>query len=447
VLIRVFIVGLVSLILVQASGQELQSPRLQAVRNALAQDSSGALESFWNEVKTKAPLIERLDEHQGYALVTFLWRGEPRTQHVSVGGQLGQLTGTHPADNTMARLAGTNVWYRSYWLRSDVRTIYRFFVEVEGNDGGRDYPDPFAPRWAPATGNNFRLEWSILELPRAKPQPWIARRPNVPAGRTDQRTWKSALLNNERQMWVYTPANYGDTRQRPRLLISTDGGAYVGPIQATTSLDNLIASKRIPPVVAVFLANGPNPSKGRLTRSIELSCNETFVNALATELLPWVRSNYRVTGRASETIIAGFSLGGVNAAFSALRKPALFGNVLSQSGAFWWRPPGEAESDWLAKQFASAPRSNVKFYMDVGLLEGESTGGAPLDWLTMADQPIPYGPSMLLANRHMRDILRLKGYHVHYAEFSGGHNALSWRGTFADALIALIGLTPSQPER
>jgi len=98
-------------------------------------------------------------------------------------------------------------------------------------------------------------------------------------------------------------------------------------------------------------------------------------------------------------------------------------------------PPGEPESEWLAKQFAAAARSNVKFYMDVGLLEGESTGGAPLNWLTMVDQPIPYGPSLLLANRHMRDILRLKGYQVHYAEFSGGHNALSWRGTFGDALM------------
>ena len=84
----------------------------------------------------------------------------------------------------------------------------------------------------------------------------------------------------------------------------------------------------------------------------------------------------------------------------------------------------------------------MKLYMDVGLLEAESTDGAPLDWLTMADQPIPYGPSLLVANRHMRDILRLKGYQVHYVEFSGGHHALNWRGTFADALIALIGLTP-----
>jgi enterochelin esterase family protein len=179
-LIRVFIVGFV--ILVQGSGQDLESPRLQALRSALAQDSGRALDSFWNEVKTKAPLVERLDEHQGYALVTFLWRGEPRTQHVFVDGQLGQLTGTRPADNAMTQLAGTNLWYRSYWLRSDVRTIYRFSVK--------------------------------LEEPRAKPQPWITPRPNVAVGQTDQKTWQSALLNNEREIWVYTPANYADKRER-----------------------------------------------------------------------------------------------------------------------------------------------------------------------------------------------------------------------------------------
>jgi len=285
-LIRAFSCVLVALILVEQSAQDIESPRLQTLRSAVALDSGGALESFWKEIaEKKAPLIERLDEHQGYALVTFLWRGEPRTQRVSVIGQLGQLTGTRSTDNVLTRLTGTNLWYRSYWLRSDVRTIYRFVVEVEGNDGPRDYPDPFAPRWAPVTDNNFRVEWSILELPRAEPQPWIAPRPDVPPGRTDHRT------------------------------------------------------------------------------------------------------------------------------------------------------AGRAESEWLAKQFAAAARSNVKFYMDVGLLEGESTGGAPLNWLTMVDQPIPYGPSLLLANRHMRDILRLKGYQVHYAEFSGGHNALSWRGTFGDALM------------
>ena len=33
----------------------------------------------------------------------------------------------------------------------------------------------------------------------------------------------------------------------------------------------------------------------------------------------------------------------------------------------------------------------------------------------------------------------LEGYEVHYQQFVSGHDDLSWRGTFADGLIALLG--------
>jgi len=41
--------------------------------------------------------------------------------------------------------------------------------------------------------------------------------------------------------------------------------------------------------------------------------------------------------------------------------------------------------------------------------------------------------------------LLAKGYEVHYQQFVGGHDYLSWRGTFADGLIALIGTTNHIP--
>jgi enterochelin esterase family protein len=42
-------------------------------------------------------------------------------------------------------------------------------------------------------------------------------------------------------------------------------------------------------------------------------------------------------------------------------------------------------------------------------------------------------------------VLLAKGYEVHFQEFAGNHDYLSWRGTLADGLIVLIGKTPSKP--
>lgn len=208
-------------------------------------------------------------------------------------------------------------------------------------------------------------------------------------------------------------------------------------LQAPVTLDNLISMNRIPPVVAVFVGSRMGG------RDDELACNEAFIDALAQEIVPWVRSNYHVAREPERTIIAGYSLGGLTAACAALRHPDVFGNVLSQSGSFWWKPVGEFEGEWLAKQFASRPTARVKFYLDVGLLEMGTGGNATPNWV-QTDR-IPYGPSMIVVNRHMRDVLKLKGYTVHYAEVGGAHNAINWRGTFADGLLALIGT--AQPPR
>jgi enterochelin esterase family protein len=48
------------------------------------------------------------------------------------------------------------------------------------------------------------------------------------------------------------------------------------------------------------------------------------------------------------------------------------------------------------------------------------------------------GGQILEASRHLRDVLRAKGYEVHYQEFAGGHDYLSWRGSLAEGLLSLI---------
>lgn len=114
----------------------------------------------------------------------------------------------------------------------------------------------------------------------------------------------------------------------------------------------------------------------------------------------------------------------MTALFAALRHPEAFGNVLSQSGAFFIAPGGwgpEALSDQISTALvdtvASLPRQPVRVWMEVGELK----------------------PATLLGeNRHMRDVLRAGGYAVSYREYHGGHDYACWRGSLADGLIALL---------
>jgi len=53
-------------------------------------------------------------------------------------------------------------------------------------------------------------------------------------------------------------------------------------------------------------------------------------------------------------------------------------------------------------------------------------------------QPVGDAPNLMVANHKLRDVLREKGYLVHYHEFSGGHDYISWRGSFADGLLVLF---------
>ena len=51
-------------------------------------------------------------------------------------------------------------------------------------------------------------------------------------------------------------------------------------------------------------------------------------------------------------------------------------------------------------------------------------------------------PTLLAANRDLRDTLQSKGYSVNYTEFNGNHTLFNWRATLASHLIALVGIKP-----
>jgi enterochelin esterase family protein len=205
-------------------------------------------------------------------------------------------------------------------------------------------------------------------------------------------------------------------------MVVFDGSMYLADIPLPAILDSLIASKRTLPTVAILFDNGAPP--GRLA---DLANSKRFASFVATELIPWVRHHYAVTHAADHTIIAGSSAGGLGATYIALVHPELFGNVLSQSGAFW--RGNEASNDppyeWLTVQFAMSPKVNVHLFLDVGSLEIHGAlGGA--------------APSLLDANRRLRDVLRKKGYAIDYFEVPNGeHSPESWRARLPFGIVSL----------
>ncbi len=241
------------------------------------------------------------------------------------------------------RLTGTRVWHTSSPVRNDVRSGYQFIIDgdvpddregrfarlVQLSDSGGFVADPLNPRQVSFDRPEL-ASISTIELPGAVRQPWIAVNPAVPAGRVEPHRFESAVLGNTRVIWTYLPPGYSGAGERYPLLILYDGFGYVKTGIAAT-LDNLIAQRRIRPIVVAMVH--------QLDRMQELTGDERFASCMAGELArAWLPARYHVSDDPALTGIGGVSAGGYGAAFAALRHPDVFGNVLSQSGAFFWGP-------------------------------------------------------------------------------------------------------------
>jgi enterochelin esterase family protein len=155
----------------------------------------------------------------------------------------------------------------------------------------------------------------------------------------------------------------------------------------------------------------------------ELRCSDTFGDVIVKELIPWIRDRYNISNKADEAVIGGLSLGGLTASYLGLKHYHTFGNVLSQSGSYWYKPEsyeGDESDCWLSTQFEAIHKLPLKFYLNVGVLETKDR--------------------MIDTNIKLRDVLIEKGYNVDFEYFNSGHDYLCWGETLANGLISLIGI-------
>jgi enterochelin esterase-like enzyme len=394
------------------------SMRILKLRDAIAQNPeslAAKLNEFWTEVKSSGtPLVEVDPFNDRFQLATFLWQGKP--EHKSVLVLWSAFSTNRPADFLMVNLPNTDVWFRTIRFPRGARIEYR----LSANDPLASIPPADTPR--NPVKDPLNPKGVLLELPGALPQPYYERRDGTPKMTQVEHTLKSQHLKQDRRVLIYTPPGFDPKAKPYPSIYFFDGEDNDGLVFATWTFENMIAAKKIPPMVVVRIVN-PNQA----TRNTQLAAQEPFFDFVAHELVPYIRANYNVSAKPGETAISGYSFGGFASAFAGLRHSDVFGLILAQSGSYWWVPEndGTAEPNWIAKKFLESPKLPLRFYMDAGLFELDLSGR---------------GGAILLPNRHLRDVLRAKGYEVTYQEFPGGHDYINWRGTVADGLIALFGL-------
>src|SRR5689334_2728139 len=411
----------------------IKSPTIRMLASQLGRGDRSSLDEFWRNIQGKAPLMEPMAGNPSFMFVTFVWQGDATTKSVAMRGG----PPTNLVELSLSRLGDSDLWYRTVPLPRDARFTYYLRVNAPRTEvvyeTAQDFNDDYPPQVDPLNPRTFEGS-SVLEMPDAPPQIWAERRPHTAAGTISKATVQSRILNEERKIDIYTPPRYNPAAGTYPLLVMFDAELYTA-IDLAATLDNLIAEKRIPPIVTVLVHNSAPFNRRR-----DLSCYAPFADFIATELMVWIERNYRVRADAREHSIGGASLGGLMACYMGLRYSRVFGNVLSQSGSLGTsldavrkanKPLSgmelalaesySTEPDWLIRQFAKSVRLPLRFYIDaerydVGL----------------------YGADILAASRHMRDVLVLKGYPVTYREFNGGHDGYSQRGTIAGALMALM---------
>ncbi len=393
------------------------SPAIADAAASLARgETSGA---FWNKVAEQgAPLIEPGAE--GKAIVTFLGRGAKRNIRL-----FGAPSGDH---EELQRLGTSDIWFRSFEVPAQTRLSYQLAFDVPDLPGSARErrvailatakADPLNRHRWPAEAIDAYNQDSVLELPGAPPQPFVAASGN-PQGALGRFTMASRILGNSREITIYRPPGFDPARKDNVLLFVFDAEQYLERVALPRILDNMIAAGAVPPVVAVFIANPDREARAR-----ELPGNPGFADFMAGELYPRVLAETGLAPAASRTVLAGSSYGGLAATTVALRHPQVFGAVLSMSGSFWWSPPGTPEDrkEYVAGLVADMPAPPLRFFLSAGVFETGSGGTA----------------GIVDTTRHLRDVLTARGVPVTYRDYAGGHDYLVWQGAISDGLIALF---------
>ena len=281
--------------------------------------------------------------------------------------------------------------------------------------------------------------------PTHKPAPEVAVREDVPHGTIVNFTMESAdsKIYPGVARDPFPPRVPGETAhagpphgQQSSGALHAQGGVYVpkqyvpgtvvpfivgadGPNDAAlfTALDNLIADKKLPVMVAISIGNGSGDGPGS-ERGLEYdTMSGKYAEFVEQEVLPLVekQANVKLTKDPDARATMGGSSGGSAALAMAWYHPELYHRVLTYSGTYvnqqWPTDPALPHGAFELHEhlIPNSPVKPIRLWMEVGDRDNGGSNGDELhDWV--------------VANEKMAAALAAKGYHYQFVfAINAGH--------------------------
>jgi enterochelin esterase-like enzyme len=174
---------------------------------------------------------------------------------------------------------------------------------------------------------------SLVLVPGTPPNSWDIQ--DVPHGAVTRHLYKSSVIGDQRDFYVYTPPNYDPSKKDlyPVLYllhgIGDDARAWTQAGYANIILDNLIAQGKAKPMIMVNTLG-----YGDANNVVAAGAFGKFTEALLNEVIPEVEKKYCVSKDRSQRAIAGLSMGGAEAILAGLNHADMFSWVGGFSSAF-----------------------------------------------------------------------------------------------------------------
>ena len=325
----------------------------------------------------------------------------------------------------MQQLVGSDLWYAASRIEQ-LGKLHSFYYLVNGAKfGGK------------------------LDLPAFAPLSYL--QPGVPPGTlSDKISHTSKIYDGMKSdYWIYVPAQYKPGTPAA-LMVFQDGSFYTDRNNATlpvlSAIDNLIAQKKIPVMIIVFINPGDisgspgtptfnfvkaysdkwkRPLKDSMRSTLYDTVSDRYVRFLRDEILADVAAKYDLRKDSYSRAITGLSSGGICAFNAAWQMPDQFSRVISWIGSFsaiqWKEDPavpdgGQDYPDKILRE----PKRNIRVWLQ--------DGSEDLD-LRYGDWP--------LANLRMANALKAQEYDFHFSFGKGSHNGSHGAAEFPEAMIWL----------